>query len=626
MGVQELDRARVRGRRGLLIATALVSCILAAGVLLALALGVGGLTAPARADSPSASPDAGKTILRIGVFVDDLDSLNPFVGYTELAYEVYSQNYEYLVERRPEDFMPGPDGIAESWEQSPDGKTWTFHLHEGITWQDGQPLTADDVVFTYNYIIENQMPVFTNGTKGIVKAVKVDDSTVQLITSKPKSNILRLWIPILPKHVWEKIPPKEAGSTYKNADSIGSGPFQVIEWKRGSYVRMKANKDYWLGAPEVDELIYMVYKNPSTMVEDLKAGRIAAAHNVPAAEFKQLQSEPGIKAVSFTFFNWDYLNYNCYQSPDSLGNPVLKDVRFRLALDTAIDRDKLVAIAYGGEAIPGTTILPPDNWRDPDYHWEPPADVLRTFDLAEAGTMLDEAGYKDADGDGLRDFEGKPIKLRLWALNSSTQSQSAAKLIAGWFKDIGLDIEYEVVDEGVYNDRIWNYDGDTYAPDFDMYLWTWYGYADPGQTIDSYTTAQIENWNEPCWSSLEYDAAVEAQTHALDPVQRKADIDTAQQVMYAEAPISVTVYPKLLQAVNTKEWAGWIFNETGGDQAFFRSASQKSYLTVAPATTATAAATSSTWIWAASAAIVALVILLVVVLVRRGRRSEEEPA
>jgi peptide/nickel transport system substrate-binding protein len=622
MDVQGRDRARVRGGRGLLLAVGLVACLVAVALLLALA--AGDLTSPARADSPSASPAAGKTILRVGVFTDDLDSLNPFVGYTELAYEVYSQNYEFLVERRPEDFMPGPDGVAESWEQSADGNTWTFHLHEGITWQDGQPLTADDVVFTYNYIIDNEMPVFTNGTKGIVKAVKVDDSTVQLITSKPKSNILRLWIPILPKHVWEKIPPKQAGSTFKNADSIGSGPFQVVEWKRGSYVRMKANKDYWLGAPKVDELIYVVYKNPSTMVEDLKAGRIAAAHNIPTAEFKQLQSEPGIKAVSFTFFNWDYMNYNCYQSPDSLGNPVLKDVRFRTALDTAIDRDKLVAIAYGGEAVPGTTILPPDNWRDPDYHWQPPAGVLRTFDLAKAGTMLDEAGYKDTDGDGLRDVKSEPIKLRLWALNSNTQSQSAAKLIAGWFKDLGLTIEYEVVDEGVYNDRIWNYKGDTYAPDYDMLLWTWYGYADPGQTIDSYTTAQIENWNEPCWSNAEYDQAVEDQTHALDSTQRKADIDKAQEVMYADAPMSVTVYPKLLQAINTKEWAGWIFNETGGDQAFFRSASQKSYLTVAPATTAGVSGTSNTWIWAVVAIVVVVAVLIVILLVRRSRRAVEE--
>ena len=278
--------------------------------------------------------------------------MNPFIGYNELAYEIYSQNYEFLVERRPEDFMPGPDGIAESWETSPDGLTWTFHLHEDIKWQDGQPLTADDVVFTYNYIIDNEMPVFSTGTKGITKAVKVDDYTVQLITTKPKSNILRLWIPILPEHVWGKMSPKEASTSFKNLQPVGSGPFQLVEWKRGSYIRMKANKDYWLGAPKVDELVYVVYNNPSTMVEDLLAGRIAAAHDIPTAEFKKLQDTPGIKAIAFTFFNWDYLNYNCYEGAASLGNPVLKDPRFRIALDTAIDRDKLVSIAYGGQAAP----------------------------------------------------------------------------------------------------------------------------------------------------------------------------------------------------------------------------------------------------------------------------------
>jgi peptide/nickel transport system substrate-binding protein len=624
---------RARGRHGRSILWGLAAGLVAAAALALVSSGAGDLAAPACAASPgtsspasSASPGAGKTILRIGVNTDDVDNMNPFIGYTELAYEVYSQNYEFLVERRPEDFLPGPDGVAQSWETSPDGLTWTFHLHKNITWQDGQPLTADDVVFTYNYIIDNQMPVFSTGTKGITKAVKVDDYTVQLITSKPKSNILRLWIPILPKHVWEQITPKAASTTFKNSTPIGSGPFQVVEWKRGSYVRMKANKDYWLGAPKVDELIYVVYKNPSTMVEDLIAGRIAAAHNVPTAEFKKLQNTPGIKAIAFTFFNWDYLNYNCYAGAGSMGNPVLKDPRFRLALDTAIDRDKLVSIAYGGEATPGTTILPPDNWRDPDYHWQPPAGTLRTFDLAKAAAMLDAAGYKDVNGDGLRDYKGKPIKLRLWALNQSIQNQSAGKLITGWFRHLGLGITFEVVDEGVYNDRIWNYSGSTYAPDFDMYLWTWYGYADPGQTLGSYTTSQIEGWNEPCWSNLQYDRAYGQQAVQLVTQQRKQYIDASQEVMYADSPQSITVYPRLLQAIDTADWTGWIFNTVGGGQAIFRSASQKSYLTVEPAVGATTSGTSSTWIWAVVGAAAAIVILVVVLLLRRGRRSEEEPA
>ena len=158
-----------------------------------------------------------------------------------------------------------------------------------------------------------------------------------------------------------------------------------------------------------------------------------------------------------------------------------------------------------------------------------------------------------------------------------------------------------------------------------MYLWTWYGYADPGQTLGSYTTSQIEGWNEPCWSSPEYDRAYAQQAVQLDPQKRKQYIDVAQQAMYADSPQSITVYPRLLQAINTKQWTGWIFNAVGGGQAVFRSASQKSYLTVKPASTAGATGASSTWVWAVVAVVAALVILLVVVLVRRGRRSEEEP-
>ena len=619
------QRISPAGRRRLVpvaAAAVLVALVVAAGAAL-LAPGAPPPAAASASPAAAASPGGDKVVLRIGL-TDDVDNLNPFIGYTETAYEVFSQNYEFLVERRPQDFGPGPDGVAESWESSPDGKTWTFHLHKNITWQDGQPLTADDVVFTYNYIIDNKMPAFSGSATGITKAVKVDDYTVQLITDKPKSNILRLWIPILPRHIWEKIPPKTAASTFKNSEPVGSGPFQVVEWKRGSYIRMKANKDYWQGAPAVDELIFMIYKNPSTMVEDLRSGRIDAAHNIPVAEFKKLQSEPDVRTVSYVIFNWDYLNFNCYTGAGSLGNPVLKDAKFRVALDYAIDRDKLVSIAYGGEAIPGTTVLPPDNWQDPDFHWEPPAGTLRTFDLERAKSLMDEAGYTDANGDGVREYKGKPITLRLWALTSSLQEQSAGKLITGWFRDLGLKITFEVVDEGVINDGVWNYKGDTYAPDFDMYLWFWYGYADPGQTLDAYTTAQIEGWNEPCWSNAEFDRFYDLQAHQLDAQKRAADVYGAQTAMYADNPQSVIVYPKLLQAVNTAKWDGWIYNTVAGGQAFFRGASQKTYLTVTPKSGVEAPASSSTWIWALIAAAAAIVILAVVMLVRRGRRTEEE--
>ena len=223
--------------------------------------------------------------------------------------------------------------------------------------------------------------------------------------------------------------------------------------------------------------------------------------------------------------------------------------------------------------------MTPDSWVDPDYHWQPPADVAYTYDPAKANQLLDDAGYKDADGDGVReDKSGKPIKLRLWARAESPESQKTGSLLTGWFRDLGLKIEYQVMDDGIYYDSIWGYEGDTYSPDFDMYLWDWDGYADPGDTLASFTSAQIENWNEPCWSNDEYDAVVAEANTTLDPEKRKELVWRAQQIFYEQSPEIVIDYPDKLEAVNTAKWDGWTRMYDGTGAAFYTSYVRDSYL------------------------------------------------
>ena len=171
---------------------------------------------------------------------------------------------------------------------------------------------------------------------------------------------------------------------------------------------------------------------------------------------------------------------------------------------------------------------------------------------------MDEAGYRDADGDGVReDKQGEPITLRLWARDISPESQVQGKLIAGWLKDIGLDIDYSVVDEGALGDDIWNYKGDVYAPDYDLALWDFMGYIDPGDSAACFTTDQIENYNEMCWSNQEYDELTLAQYREMDTAARMELLKQAQGVMYADQPMIVIDYPSVLQAVNVDRWEGW---------------------------------------------------------------------
>ena len=130
----------------------------------------------------------------------------------------------------------------------------------------------------------------------------------------------------------------------------------------------------------------------------------------------------------------------------------------------------------------------------------------RTPSIPPGPSELDAAGYRDTDGDGVReDKAGNPIELRLYARSQSATDQRVAKLIAGWLEAVGVQIDLQVIDEGAMSDKIYNYKGDTFAPDYDMFLWYWYSDPDPNFILSVLTEAQIGAWSDTQWSDPEYD-------------------------------------------------------------------------------------------------------------------------
>jgi peptide/nickel transport system substrate-binding protein len=407
---------RPSARLLLLALAALLACGLAGGVVSAFG---------ADTSSPAASP-AGKVVLHVG-WTAEPDNLNPFIGYETSSLELFHLNYDYLVGYRASDLRPVPE-LATSWEHSPDGKVWTFHLRDGVKFQDGVPFTSADVVFTYDFIIKNQMSNFTSYTEYIDKVEAIDPLTVRFTCSKPKANMVQTTIPILPEHIWSKVSPKAAASAFTNDPPIvGTGPFQIVEWKRGEYVRAVANKSYWRGAPKVDEVVWSLYRNQDTLAADLKSGAIQAAWDIPEAQFQTLNADPDLSAIGGVLNGFNHMGANCYAGKASLGNPVLKDSAFRRALNWAIDRQKVVDVGYFGHAAPATSIIRAGYYKPPlDYHWQPAPGEVYTFDPKRAASELDAAGYKDTDGDGVReDKAGKPIVLRLFATPPATRTRTA---------------------------------------------------------------------------------------------------------------------------------------------------------------------------------------------------------
>ena len=486
------------------------------------------------------------------------------------------------------------------------------------------PLTAADVAFTYTYIIKNDLTNLTNYTVGIKTVTAVDPTTVRIVCAAPKADLEKAAVPILPEHIWAHVSPQVVQTSYVNKPPIvGSGPFQTVAFVKGSYVEMVRNP-YWYGKkPAVDQIYFELYQDADTMLSDLKTGNLDAAWGIPEAEFKALQSTTGYKAVAYHYYDWDYLEFNCYDKASSMGNPVLRDWKFRNALNYAIDRRQLCSVAYGGLAAPGTTIIPPESFADPDYHWQPPAGQAYTFDPTRAGQLLTAAGYPLRDGVRV-DRQGKPITLRLYSPTDSDANQVDAKLLTGWLDNLGLKIKLSIVDDGALTSDIYNAHGSVWKPDFDMVVWDWTGYFDPGQTLSCLTTSEIGSLNEPFWSNAQYDALSTVQAATIDPQARQTPISQMQQIMYQQTPWVVLAYPDYLEAYNTTKWTGWQQMFDGSGPAFYAEGFIGSYLNLQPRTAAAGGGSGDTALIVAAAALVVVAAVVGVLLLRRRTPRVEE--
>lgn len=591
--------------------------LLLLGLVAALAAGLGlGLTCSFAATStPSAAP--GKVILRIG-WLESPDNLNPFIGNLWATYMVWVLNYDVLVGYDPTTLAPTPD-LATSWSVSPDGKTWTFKIRSGVKWQDGVPLTAKDVAFTFNYIVDNDITSLAVYTEGLKHATAIDDTTVEVTTSAPKANMLRMWVPILPEHIWSKVKPNAATKTYQNKPPIiGSGPFQVVEFQQDKFVRLQAYKDYWGGAPKIDELIFQIYENPQNMANELRTGAIQGALGVPTAQFAALSDAAGIttnKAVSWTF---NELGFNCYDSPNSLGNPVLRDPQFRRALQWAVDRQQICSTAWQGYAVPGSTVIVPYS----SYAWQPLAADAYSYDPAKANALLDAAGYARGPDGVRRDRAGKPIVLRLYVTTDSPQNQAADRIVVANLADVGVKVKLSVMDTGALLDALYSYKGNTFAPDFDMITWYWGGEPDPNWLLSCFTPQQIENLNEYCWSDAEYAKLNTEQGTTIDQAQRTPIVQQMEKVVYESTPFIVLDYYYQLEAYDTAHWSGWVKtpnNIPGWSGAVFNSFTPATFVNVRPVAASATQGSTNTGLIVALIVAAAAVALVVVLLLRRRR-------
>ena len=442
---------------------------------------------------------------------------------------------------------------------SDDGLTWTFALRDDATWSDGEELTADDVVHTYERVLDGGVEAdsWISYLNSVEEVTAPDDRTVELKLKKPSATLPLLPIPILPEHVWTDISEEEA-NTFANepADGqavVGSGPFELVEGTAGgSTYRFEANEDYWGGTPHVDEVVYRVFKAEDPAVQALIKGEIDFVHDISPLQVQALQGREGITAQNGTdpYFEEYAFNTGAIDvetgEPIGDGNPALKDPKFRHALGYAIDVDRLAEAAYQGAVDPGQTIVPA--FYD-DFHWEPPADEAFTFDLEEAGRLLDEAGY-ELGPDGERTMpDGTPIgTLRLIGRPEEKRSINAMDFLKEWLSDLGIKSEVVAMESGKLTDVI-------LEGEFDVFHWGWYVEADPDGMLSYMTCDQRGNWSDSWFCDEEYDELYRAQGSELDDERRSEMIHDMQQILWEESPYLVIGYTKTGQAFRSDRFA-----------------------------------------------------------------------
>ena len=336
---------------------------------------------------------------------------------------------------------------------------------------------------------------------------------------------------------------------------MGTGPFQIVEWERGTSARFVRNPFYWGKTPFLEEVVFRFYPDQPAMAEALQSGEVDYVRSVRHDQFDALDGEADVVGTAGRGAGYTHLAFNAYPDQIDGGGPsteAVRDPRFRDALGYAINSGPLIESALSGHAAPGTTIIPP---LFAPFHTEPASP--RQFDPAEAQRRLDAAGYRDTDRDGRReDKEGRNIDLRLFYPTSDAKYAAVARAVTSRWERVGIGVTARGLPSDTLAELLYVPEAGGTA-DYDVELWGWTGSPDPDFLLSLLTTAQIGVWSDSNYSNPEYDALFDQQRQAPTVGARQSIIRDMLDLAYDEAPYLIMFYDDDLHAYRTDRFEGW---------------------------------------------------------------------
>ncbi|MGI8404776.1 MAG: ABC transporter substrate-binding protein [Thermomicrobiales bacterium] len=380
----------------------------------------------------------------IHVMTTDISTVNPILSVDIYSSWIGSLCNDNLVNVSPIDgsFVPG---IADSWEIADDGVTYTFHLNPGVTWHDGKPFTANDVIFSFDAVVAADSPIaYGEDVRAVLKEHrKVDAHMVQFVAVAPLASFIARTvgqIPIVARHIWESVPLAGWGSDPGSTGSdptrvVGTGPFRFVEWKHDDHVTIEKNPTYFNAKAipvAIDQYIYRVVVDPSSALQSLKTGE----SDIAAVEIGQAESlaksNPEIVLTSYDTHQFTFFAVNQDESKLTL----FTDVKVRQALMYGIDRDLIAETIFGGYAVraDGTQPVLSVAYRPNEIT------TIYTFQPDKAKALLAAAGWADTDGDGIVEKDGVKFSFTCdYHEGVASYEQLIAYLQDAW-KEIGIEM------------------------------------------------------------------------------------------------------------------------------------------------------------------------------------------
>ncbi len=472
--------------------------------------------------------------------------------YEELAFMGPPPDYDVYVGR-----------LALNWTVSEDLKTWTFYLDPKAKWHDGEPVTAEDVAFTFKYLCnpETGSWVWCAADTNASKIEVIDEHTVRVTMYQPIAGEVPFWwVPILPKHIWE--PYKDNMLEYENTEAIGCGPYMLDEFKPGEYIRLKAFEYYHLGRPYVDYVVLKTYGSEDALVMALLKGEIDMIEPFclsPSGAMTIIKSHtPNVTVRTDPGDMMYWVSINLKMS-GSIGD-VLRNLEFRKALAHAIDKAKMCEVAFMGFADPIDVPV----YKEMDYY--NPNITKYAYDPDLAKSILDDLGYVDTDGDGIRELpDGTPLELKLLIVSTWPDHVKMATSLKEDFEAVGIKLDVVPVDESTYWEIVFT------PPEESEYHLVLFGES-VGPVIGFPLEAALSGGygNTAGYENPEYDELYNQFVSEPDRNKRIEICHKMLKILSDDLPFIYLVNPNALTAYRTDKFEGFVFGIGGASTWYSR--------------------------------------------------------